>query len=173
MEQMYCEALKLALEFEKENQNFYLQKLNEVKEPLAKRALEFLINEDTRHINTIIRFNRSLLGNKEFDLEKECSTYLPEKVKEHFKTITSLSVGQITVDDSDIEIYEKAMVLENKGYKMYKLYSESNKLDSKLRQFFSFLAEEESKHYDLIANTKKYFEDPSYYFEEEGGWIFG
>ena len=173
MEKMYCEALKLAFDFEKENQDFYIQKLQEVKDPLAKKALEFLIREDSRHIDTIIRFNRSLLGGEEFDDEMECSSELPQKVKELFKTIIDLSTARITADDSDIEIYEKAMELENKGYKMYKLYSESEELEYRVRKFFSFLAEEESKHYDLLAKTKKYFEDPSYYFEEEGGWIFG
>lgn len=173
MEEMYCEALKIALEFERENQEFYSQKINEVKSPLAKKALEFLIREDSRHIDTIIRFNRSLFGEEVFDQEKECSTELPEKVKELFKTIIDLSTSAISVDDSDIQIYEKAMELENKGYKMYKLYSESKELDHRVRKFFSFLAEEESNHYDLLAKTKKYLEDPSYYFEEEGGWIFG
>ncbi len=170
---MYCEALRLALEFERENQEFYTQKLNEVKDPRAKKTLEFLINEDSHHIDKIIRFNSSLLGNEEFDDEKECSSKLSEKATELFKIIIGQSTANITVEDTDVEIYEKAMELENKGYKMYKLCSESKELDYRVSKFFAFLAEEESQHYDLLAKTKKYLEDPSYYFEEEGGWIFG
>ncbi len=173
MEELYCDALALALDFERENQDFYREKLKETREPLARKALEFLIKEDDKHIEKILRFNRSLLENEEFDQEKECQIDVPEKVKELFKTLINKTTGKITAFDSDLEIYEKAMELENKGYKMYQLCSQNEELDEKIKRFFAYLAREESLHYDLLAKTKKYLEDPSYYFEEEGGWIFG
>jgi hypothetical protein len=35
------------------------------------------------------------------------------------------------------------------------------------------IKKEGNLHYNLLATTKKYLEDPSYYFEDYGGWIFG
>ena len=45
--------------------------------------------------------------------------------------------------------------------------------DERLKRFFGWLAGEEIAHHKLLAESKKYLEDQSYYFEEAGGWIFG
>ncbi len=115
MDEMYCDALKMALDFERENLNFYQQKLKEVTNPQAQKSLEFLVKEDEEHIAKILKFNFYLLGKIEFDDEKECSSELPIKVKELFQAIIDVTTGKISPTANDIEIYEKAMELENKG----------------------------------------------------------
>jgi len=171
MEQAFCDAIQFAIEYEKQSQCFYQDALLKVKNRFAKQALEFLIAEEQTHIDKIIAFNQHLLGKAEFDLEKECVTGLPERTKQFLINFTHKE-EEVTDASNDIDIYKVAQDTEKKGYELYESVEKSTQ-DSRLKQFFAFLAAEEKNHYQLLEYSIKYLEDPSYYFEEAGGWIFG
>lgn len=171
IEQAFCDAIQFALEYEKQSQCFYQDSLLKVKNPFAQKALEFLIAEEESHIAKIITFNQYLLGKADFDLEKECITGLPERTKQFLISFTHKE-DKISSASSDIDVYNTALETEKKGYELYESIFK-NTQDKRLKQFFAFLAAEEKAHYRLIEYSIKYLEDPSYYFEEAGGWIFG
>jgi rubrerythrin len=172
MEQEYCEALKFAIDFEQEGRKLYLDSIERVKDPFAKRTLAFLADEESHHIEKIEKFNEALLGRGEFDVQAECRSDLPERVKEYVGQVVQEEAGKVSPESSDIKIYELALDMESASYKAYRDAFEENS-DEKLRRFFEFLMHEEQIHYDLLDASKKYLADPSYYFEEFGGWIFG
>lgn len=171
MKEAYCEALQTALNMEREGKKFYQDALGRVTDEFARRTLKFLIEEEERHIDKIMRFNEYLLGRGGFDLESECSTGVPARMKSLIDEAASTTLKKIENASTDIEVYEAAMEFERRGYQFYRRAAEDEE-DERVRRFFQFLVDEEVKHFQLLQNTKKYLEDPSYYFEDAGGWIF-
>lgn len=171
MEKAFCEAIGTALRMEEEGKRFYQDALKRVNNQFARRTLEFLIKEEDRHIDKIIRFNEYLLGRGDFDIEAECSTDVPERLKALIDEAAVATIKNIEDSSSDVEVYEAAMEFERRGYQFYQEASRKEE-DERLKRFFEFLVSEEIKHFQLLQNTKKYLEDPSYYFEDAGGWIF-
>lgn len=172
MDQAYCDALRFAIDFENKGEQFYRQGIEAVVDATAKRALRFLADEELGHISKIEEFNNSLLGKSSFDLQSECRTELPGRIKAFVKEYISDKTKEITAGSQDIQIYEVALDIEKRGYDMYKSVHAGNE-NTDLRRFFEFMAAEEIQHYNLLASTKKYLEDPSAYFEDYGGWVFG
>lgn len=172
VEQAYCEALRIAIEFEQNGGMFYHQLIEKVSDPFAKKILIFLANEEIEHIRKIEAFNNSLLGKGEFDFETECDFGLSDRIQALVQERMKDADKNVAPDSNDLDIYDVAMLLEKKSYELYEqILSETE--DENLETFFRFLLSEENDHYDLLAASKKYLEDPSYYFEEYGGWIFG
>lgn len=172
MDLSYCDALKFAFEFEVKGEKFYRESINKIDDPYAQKALKFLADEEERHIDKIERFNQSLLEKDDFDINIECRSNLNQSIESFISDFIEDKEKIIMEKASNIEIYDAALEMENSGYKLYKqAYEENN--EPILRQFFKFLMDEESLHYNLISASKKYTEDSSYYFEDYGSWIFG
>ncbi|MCX7831889.1 MAG: ferritin family protein [Actinobacteria bacterium] len=168
----YCESLLEAIKFEEKGKEFYEKALHKVQDIFAKKALEFLIAEEDKHIDKILRFNEFLFGRGDFDIETECNTQIKEKIKELIENhVSSSMAGKIEDASTDIEVYQAAMDFEKKGYELYKESAE-NTDDERIKVFFNFLINEEIKHYDLLENTLRYLKEPDYYFEDYGGWVF-
>jgi rubrerythrin len=173
MDQAYCEALAIALDFELKGEAFYRQLIDKVSDPFAKKVLTFLADEEVEHIRKIEAFNDSLLGNGEFDFEAECSLDVPERIQKFVESRRQEAEKNVSPDSNDIDIYDVALLLEQKSYEFYEKALATTEGDEKVETFFRFLLAEEQEHYDFLAYSKRYLEDPSYYFEEYGGWIFG
>lgn len=172
MDQSYCDALQFAIDYERQGEESYRESAKKTGDHFAKKTLTFLADEEVQHIKKITEFNKSLLGISEFDLETECVLSLPERVQKFIKTVRDSGKAKTEPNLSDLAVYSLAMTTEKQGFEMYASVRDSTS-DKRLKRFFGFLADEETIHYKLLAESKKYLEDPSYYFEEDGGWIFG
>ena len=117
-------------------------------------------------------FNKALVKDNDFDLEKQCSSDLPERLNDLIDNIINKEAGKIEADAGDIEIYDVALDMEKRGYDAYKNASLDNEEDLRDKTFFKFLSDQEIVHYNLLKESKKYLQDSSYYFEDYGGWIF-
>ena len=171
MDLAYCDALRFAIDYEKRGEEYYRKSGAKASDPLAKKTLFFLADEEVDHIRKIEQFNDHLLGTAEFDLDRECALSLPEKVQTFIEDAKKGDKAKQESQLTDIEVYDEAMTHEKQGFEMYANVRESSS-DTRLKQFFGFLADEEIVHHKLLAASKKYLDDPSYYFEEDGGWIF-
>lgn len=173
MGEAYCDALRFAIEFENKSEEFYLKAKEKVKDDFAKKALDFIAADEEIHTRKIRAFNKALLKNKEFDLEKECRSDLPERLDSFIANVIDQEATKIDVDSNDLDVYDVAMDMEKRGYDAYRNAGADETEDPRVRTFFDFLARQEIVHFNLLQASKKYLEDPSYYFEEYGGWIFG
>lgn len=173
MEQSYCEALKFAIEFEHRSEDFYRGATGKVKNAFAKKALEFLAADEVVHAKKIEEFNTALINRRDFDLNAECRSDLPQRLDKFLDQVIKKERKEIKMDATDIDVYSVALDMEKTGYNAYKSAYNKEDEDPRVKQFFKFLADQEIIHYNLLAASKKYLEDPSYYFEEYGGWIFG
>lgn len=169
----YCEALKAAIAFEQQSEKFYQDSIHKVQDEFAQKTLQFLANEERHHIEKINQANEAITNKSgDFALDAHCQSDLPERIEKHLKEPFSKETSKIQPQISDIEIYDLALDMEKTGYDTYKAHYQQSK-DEKTRMLLEFLIKEESIHYELLTSTKKYLEDPSYYFEDYGGWIFG
>ena len=172
MDLAYCDALRFAIDYERKGEEYYRQAVDKALNPFAKKALVFLADEEVEHIRKIEEFNQYMLGISDFDLDAECAIGLPERVTEFIANAKTGGKPASEADLSDLAVYDLAMATEKQGFEMYASVRDSSN-DERLKRFFGFLAEEEVVHHRLLAESKKYLEDQSYYFEEAGGWIFG
>jgi len=172
MDQSYCDALRFAIEYEQQGEAYYREAAGKTRDLFARKALLFLADEEIEHIGKIERFNAYLLGTAEFDLDAECRPTAPEKAAAFIAGAKTEGKTAEAADLSDLAVYDLAMVTETQGFEMYASVRDSSG-DERLKRFFAWLADEEVVHYKLLAGSKKYLEDQSYYFEEAGGWIFG
>lgn len=172
MEQAYCEALKIAIEFERNGEAFYRELIAKVSDPFAKKVLVFLADEEIDHMRKIMKFNDSLLGRSEFDFDVECNLELPDRIQAVVQSRMKDANKNVSANSDDIDIYDVAMLLETKSYELYDQAVKEAE-DERIELFFRFMASEERDHFDLLSDSKRYLTDPAYYFEEYGGWIFG
>lgn len=172
MDQSYCDALRFAIEYERQGEKYYRDAADKAQDGFAKKALVFLADEEVEHIHKIDRFNDWLLGKADFDIDTECKVTAPAKVADLIGVEKITGKSDERSDESDLAVYDMAMVTEKQGYDMYASVRDSS-TDERLKRFFGWLADEEILHHKLLAESKKYLEDQSYYFEEAGGWIFG
>jgi rubrerythrin len=169
---IYQKFIQFASDFEEKGNKFYLESVDKVKNVFSKRILEFLAAEELRHLAKIKLFSQSLTGKEDFDIDKETESDLSARARKFIQEFIQDRIKQITDTLSDIDIYDFALGVEKNGYNIYKEFFEKSE-DEKLKKIAEFLMNEEKIHYDLLVSSKKYLEDPSYYFEEAGGWIFG
>ncbi len=172
MDQAYCDALRFAIDYEHEGEKYYRQAAEKAQNALAKKALLFLADEEVEHIRKIEEFNQYMLGVSDFDIDSECAVGLPDRVMEFIEVSKTGGKPSSAAELSDLAVYDLAMATEKQGFEMYASVRDTT-ADERLKRFFGFLAGEEVVHHRLLAESKKYLEDPSYYFEEAGGWIFG
>ncbi|MEM4261063.1 MAG: ferritin family protein [Candidatus Woesearchaeota archaeon] len=158
-------ALQTALGFEEKGNKLYLEVAKKTKNEIVKETFMYLANQEYLHIKEIKEFiekehpNINLLGDN------------PHETKEFFDTTISKFKKKITLNKTDIKVYETALNLEKSSYNFYK--QEFNKAnDEKTRKFFKFLMAQESAHYTLLSNTYNYIKDPANFYMEEEGWIF-
>lgn len=173
MEQAYCEAIRFAIELEQKSADFYGRAAEKTSNSFAKKALEFLAADEMTHIKKIEDFNAALINNQDFDFEAECKNDLPERLEKFLGQLVKKESEHISKSVTDIDVYNTAMEREKEGYAAYTGAYQNESEDPRVKEFFKFLAGQETIHYNMLASSKKYLEDPSAYFEEYGGWIFG
>jgi rubrerythrin len=174
MQTAYCEAIQAALDFEKSGEALYRSSIDKVEDSFARTILEFLANEETEHIRKIEAFNDAVVNNAEFDFNKECSIGVSGRIVALVKEHSDRKREEIEANNIDLDIYDMAMEMERRGRDIYEAgctYAEQTD-DVLLERFCEFMLAEEDEHYDLLASSKRYLEDPAYYFSDYGGWIF-
>lgn len=172
METGYCDVLNFAIELEKKGEKLYRDLAQKVINDISIKTLNFLADEERHHTEKIEKFNQALTKQGKFEVEAECRSALPGRLSSFLKDFTEKKAKEVKMSDSDIDVYGVALKMEKESYDLYEdAYSKSD--DEDLKKFFKFLMGEEEKHYALLEASKKYLEDPSYYFEELGGEIFG
>lgn len=172
METGYCDVLNFAIELEKKGEKLYRDLAEKVINDISIKTLNFLADEERHHIEKIEKFNQALTGEGKFEVETECRSTFSNRLSSFLKDFTEKKAKEVKMSDSDIDVYGVALEVERASYDLYKdAYNKSE--NENLKKFFKFLMGEEEKHYALLEASKKYVEDPSYYFEELGGEIFG
>ncbi len=159
------DALKVALELEREGKQFFEETARRFESPLARRTFEFLAAEEERHIERIQEFYQIIAdtGSTETAVIEESRAL--DRLTEFQSRLSDLK-GQISPSATDIEAYEYALRFENGAEEFYE-QSLLEATDANVRRFYQWLIKEEEMHSRLLESCLAFARDPAQWFKEE------
>lgn len=150
-------ALQEAIKFEEEGVKLYTELLNKSSDELMKRLFQSLVDQEKEHISYINDFAKD----KKF---KELEYTPLESIMKNIYEATKKE-GQQKGQMNNVEGYELALELEDKGYKMYqKAFGSAASEEEK--KFFKFLMDMEQEHYEALANIYNFMTDNAKWLAE-------
>ncbi len=160
------DILVRAMVNEQDGYDFYLAAAEQVTDPKGKKMFLSLANDELGHLHIIMaEYERVNAGGGFLDLDEARRTLPPDPSLQLFpekRQIQSM-LEAATNDEAALRI---ALDFEQKGYHMYSDAAKRS-ADRNAREVFSFLAEQESQHYELIQNTLHFLTDDGiWYFQD-------
>ncbi|OCL25478.1 rubrerythrin [Orenia metallireducens] len=148
-----------ALDFERENKDYYEECAEQTRDSNLKRIFNYLAKEERRHEEIVKKLKQ------EEEVAKIESDILP-KAKEVFKEIAkNISVNSEKPVQEDVNLYRKAVEMERSSYNFYK--EKAEKVDiSKIKEAFLKLAKEEKRHEIIMDNIVEHLERPLNWIED-------
>ena len=164
------EGLRLAIKFEKEGREFFLQAAERTGHPLGQRLFQSLANDELVHLRRVTEIFEALEKKQDWPQPpgpkhqpKTFHTIFAE-AKEHLKEI-------VQPQADEIEALKLGLELEERGYKFYQNLAQ-NASSTPEREFFQELAAAENDHYQIIQNTIKYLEKPEDWYADQEDQIY-
>ena len=155
------EVMKLSLQTKNEMVQFYLECSNRLVQVLSKEIIKKITDDESFHLQRIHEGYEQLKKGEMFGNEFRES--LRKSSREYFETIFSEAIKNQTeelfVESPEIEIIDTALGLETKAHHFFITHSKGVE-EGKIKEFLSFLASEEYRHYNLLYYTKEYLLDP-------------
>lgn len=158
-------ALKLALRSEEDGHKFYKEAEGRASSPLARSVFASLAKEEFEHIKIIRTFYSSLEEKGEWasvggGRGKE---EMLGKIKTVFGEASEELEERVKVEATDSEAYKTAMEMENAAYSLYaRLLQEAE--EEKAKELYRFMCQLEKEHWDLLADTVLYLDNPRQWF---------
>ena len=150
-------VFELALQNKNDIYKFYLEKSNQLLNLLSKEIFKKIKEDESFHLQKI---QEGLDQIKKGEIFSNGSREgLRKSSRECFDSIFSEIVQDQTQSSSllltEIEIIDQAMALETSIHRFF-VTIEKEIDDQKIKDFLSFLAGEEYRHFNLLFNTREY-----------------
>ena len=159
------EYLASARQLEVDGRSFYMKIADATKNPLTKRMFQSLADDELKHIEWIDKQSAKGITSEKANAE------LSKRLKTIFADVPEKVIKEIEATDDDIKAIDIALDMESKSRDAYAEWA--GKSDTKeVQNLFKALTGIEQYHYDLLQNTKNYFEKTSDWFMMEEGWMF-
>jgi len=144
--------LQTAVHLEEEGYRHYSENADKASNPLSRRLLETLAEQEIQHKSIIQKLGESidLSTTTTGDLDND---RVEEAVREVFKESEESERRKWHVED--LSIYQKAREMEEKSIEIYKQMLNEVQ-DQKQKEFLQNLIEEERKHLESIDNIQYY-----------------
>lgn len=161
--QIALEPLKMALRLEEEGRKFFAEAAERVRNPQARQTLAFLADEESRHIERIREFSRSIEAG-EAAPPIEATESIDSRVRKFNDHLATLK-ADISPTASDIEAYTMAVKFENGAADFYREQMEAS-TDPQVKAFYQWLIDEESLHSEVLGSCLKFIQDPAGWFAD-------
>jgi rubrerythrin len=150
-------VFELALQNKNDIYKFYLEKSNQLLNLLSKEIFKKIIEDESFHLQRIQEGYEQIKKGELFT--NGSREGLRKSSRECFDSIFSEIVQDQTQSSSllltEIEIIDQAMALETSIHRFF-VTIEKEIDDQKIKDFLSFLAGEEYRHFNLLFNTREY-----------------
>ena len=150
-------VFELALQNKNDIYKFYLEKSNQLLNLLSKEIFKKIIEDESFHLQRIQEGYEQIKKGEIFS--NGSREGLRKSSRECFDSIFSEIVQDQTQSSSllltEIEIIDQAMALETSIHRFF-VTIEKEIDDQKIKDFLSFLAGEEYRHFNLLFNTREY-----------------
>ncbi len=160
-------AVELALQFEKDGYEFYIDRSKRAGNKLAGEMFKFFADDEAVHIKRIKEFIRG-----------KYKTGAPrrEEPRERLKTVFSEmkdDFKQSLSEADEMSALKTAMEIEKDGHTFYEKAA-NEALGGDEKDLFNFLKDEESQHYQILKNTYDFLNDiAGWFLAEEGPMLDG
>lgn len=143
------DALRTALEMERQGRAYYLQAARRVSDPVIKATLEALAHDEEIHEHVIRRYYEAVRNQAGWpDVCTDLPPPQPAKVR--IQQIMEETASQIGEDAAYAQVYERARDLELKTRDYYREQADQAE-GPELVQFFRFLAGMEQTHLEVLG----------------------
>jgi rubrerythrin len=161
-EQENLNALKVALNNEMREREFYLKNAERTKNPVGKAMFNQIADEELEH------YERLKEVHERWERNEKWPETVPLKVNDTIvKNILKDSVKSVDMmhekDDDDLKAIQTAIDFEAKGVSHYAKLRD-NVSDPKEKEFFDLLSRIEHEHYLSLKDTEEYLTDPSSWY---------
>ncbi len=158
-------VLKESLTLEKKGYEWYSQGAKKITNSLGRKMLQRLADDEQTHIKRIKTIYESLTENNldEFEVA-EPNLALFDEIFKRMKAQVDDAIDDMTeVGVNDEEIINVALELESHSRFFYEKAAE-NADDTKVKEFYQLLSNEEKAHYEVLQKTNQYLANPSLFF---------
>ena len=170
------EALQMALKMEADGYNFFKDVSERTKNALAKETFRSFSNWELEHIEFIKKTYQELKEKGRWISLGEMPQRMGDAtsaIKTIFKEKHEEFGENFEMDSTDLDAYRLARDIEDKAVVFYRGKAESSKSEP-AKQFYRFMVDLESEHYQILDNSYRYLENPSQWqLDEEGPMLDG
>ena len=154
------EILDKAIGFEEEGIRFFGERAEGAASDLERRLFASLVVDENAHRADLARMRADLLRTRDPGSLAAASDAQPHRgPREIFESAFTAAEQHDDYEPAELELLRGAMEVERRGYRMY--VEAARKVASRAaRDLFLHLAEEEQGHFQLLANTRLYLENP-------------
>lgn len=152
------ELYEFALNFERENYNFYLKCAEESKSKQLKQIFEYLAKEEKKH-------ERIVMALQEGQTEEFHSDIMPRAKKVFEDIANEIKKEDYVYENDQIKTYRKAELMEDKSRDYYAKKAEEAASEDVKKVLLS-LAKEEKRHGLIIDHILEHLERPEEWVED-------
>ena len=167
------DVLAMALRNERRGYEILKDGEESAKTPLGKATFEFLASEEINHMRLIEGFADSIGTGAAWqpgEMSPLTKRDAGEKIRSIFDRYAEDFAKAGEHGEERIDIYEAGLQMERFGHHFYSQASNET-LDEQAKRLYEFLAKEESRHFELIQDTKDFLELPDALLAIEERWM--
>lgn len=143
-------ALEFALDFEKKGVSLYMKLAATTDHLLAKQVFYSLASQEVDHAKRIDEIYARLKNRQGWRLASAVlTTNVENQIRKFF---SSAGRAQLKKGKANLNGYETAMRMEQKGYAAYQQCHQNAKGTAE-KEFYAQLMKEEQSHYETLANV--------------------
>ncbi len=163
-EKVRLDALKVALDNEMRERDFYLTHAERTTNPAGKAMFRNLADDEEEHYERLKELHKKWVN------QEKWPATVPLKIKETVvKDILKGFLKQAATipkaDDNDLEAIRMAIDFEQRGIAHYAKLRDSVS-DPQEKQFFNLLADIEHEHYLSLRDTEEFLVDPADWYRK-------
>lgn len=152
------ELYDYALNFERENYEFYKKCADKSKNKQLKQIFEYLAKEEKKHEQIVLALKKD--QTKEFH-----SDIMPRAQKVFEEIANEISEDNYIYEEDHIEVYRKAALMEDESQNFYEKKANEAKSES-VSEVLKTLAKEEKRHSLIINHILEHLERPQEWVED-------
>ena len=159
------DVVKIAIQMEIDGKEFYLKASKESSNELGKNLLQKLAEEEDYHRRKFVQIYDAMRVKKSWPIV-DFQPDNGQKLRTIFAEATDKLESDVKPIDTELEVIQMAMDLENKSLDFYKSRSE-NAAGSDEKEFYEMLANEEREHHLILLDYYDYLKDPAGWFTKK------
>ena len=162
------QALETALQMEIEGKEFYHKAGQTSHNPLAKKLLQRLAEEEDVHIEKVNEIYEAIKNRARWP-EKETTFKHEKSLRNVFREAIEGMDREVKTSSTELEALKVAMNMEDRSYSFYRSRDEEAASPTE-KSFYQALTAEEREHYLTLLDSYEYLTDPQSWFTKKEHW---